>query len=293
MRSSVEPDGGIVVGAGSPLTPIVELREVSKAYTLPNGDKRLAITNISLRINDVPGRGQCRVLLGPSGCGKSTILKLVAGLTMPTSGEILLDGQPVTGPGSDRGMVFQGYSSFPWLTVLENVRFGLDLQGVARHTANQISIDLIKRVGLAGTEALYPDNLSGGMRQRVAIARTLACKPRIILMDEPFGALDPRVRVDMQDLVANLWADNELNPTIIFVTHDVQEAIFLADSILVMSKGPGRILAEFETPPPTAQTRREMNEGKYRDLQNEILDVIYGEEHPESIVETHETMLEQ
>jgi ABC-type nitrate/sulfonate/bicarbonate transport system ATPase subunit len=288
---SVSDNNSISIGEGSPLAPIVELRDVSKAYLLPNGEKRLAITDISLRINDVPGRGQTRVLLGPSGSGKSTILKLVAGLTMPTSGQILLDGRPVTGPGSDRGMVFQSYSSFPWLTVLENVRFGMSLQGVSRREATEVATDLVKRVGLAGTESLYPDNLSGGMRQRVAIARTLACKPRIILMDEPFGALDPKVRVEMQDLVASLWADSELNPTIIFVTHDVQEAIFLADSIIVLSKGPGRILAEFETPPPTAQTRREMNQGMYRELQNQILEVIYGEESSDNIVESHETML--
>jgi NitT/TauT family transport system ATP-binding protein len=150
---------------------------------------------------------------------------------------VLVGGQPVTGPGSDRGMVFQSYSSFPWLTVLDNVRFGLDLAKTPRAEGDRIARDLIQRVGLAGTEALYPKNLSGGMRQRVAIARTLACKPRIILMDEPFGALDPRTRREMQDLIAKLWFDDAVNPTFVFVTHDIDEAIFLGDSIVVMSTG--------------------------------------------------------
>jgi ABC-type nitrate/sulfonate/bicarbonate transport system ATPase subunit len=265
--------------------PILELRNVIKRYPLPNGEaSRDALVDISFSIRDVPGRGQCRVLLGPSGCGKSTILRLIAGLIAPTTGEVLLDGKPVTGPGSDRGMVFQSYSSFPWLTVLDNVRFGLDLAGVPRARGDAAARELIQRVGLAGTEDLYPKNLSGGMRQRVAIARTLACKPRIILMDEPFGALDPRTRREMQDLVARLWFDDELNPTFVFVTHDIDEAIFLADSIIVMSAGPGRIMAELEAPPPNADTRAGLAEGRFKDLQKKIVDLIYGPEDGRHVV---------
>jgi ABC-type nitrate/sulfonate/bicarbonate transport system ATPase subunit len=265
--------------------PILELRNVIKRYPLPNGEaSRDALVDISFSIRDVPGRGQCRVLLGPSGCGKSTILRLIAGLIAPTTGEVLLDGKPVTGPGSDRGMVFQSYSSFPWLTVLDNVRFGLDLAGVPRARGDAAARELIQRVGLAGTEDLYPKNLSGGMRQRVAIARTLACKPRIILMDEPFGALDPRTRREMQDLVARLWFDDELNPTFVFVTHDIDEAIFLADSIIVMGAGPGRIMAELEAPPPNADTRAGLAEGRFKDLQKKIVDLIYGPEDGRHVV---------
>lgn len=255
---------------------IVELRGVTKAYPVPGGRPRPAIEDISFAVSDVPGRGQCRVILGPSGCGKSTILRLIAGLIFPTKGDVLCSGQPVRGPSHERGMVFQNYSSFPWLNVLDNVRFGLDVAGMQRAEGDERARQMIARVGLEGTEKLFPKALSGGMRQRVAIARTLACSPKIILMDEPFGALDPRTRQEMQDLVAGLWFDGDLNPTFVFVTHDIEEAIFLADSILVMSTGPGRIIAEFEAPPPTAATRAAMAVGRYNDLEQAIIQLIYG-----------------
>jgi ABC-type nitrate/sulfonate/bicarbonate transport system ATPase subunit len=258
--------------------PLVELRHVSKSFHVPGSkEARQALIDVSFVIGDVPGRGQCRVLLGPSGCGKSTILNIVAGLIEPTEGEVLVEGRPVKGPGCDRGMVFQGYSSFPWLTVLDNVRFGLDLAGVPRKEGNAKARQLIERVDLTGTESLYPKNLSGGMRQRVAIARTLACSPKIILMDEPFGALDPKTRIEMQDLVASLWADAGMNTTVIFVTHDVQEAIFLADKIFVLCPSPGRIMAELDAPPAVEATRRGLARGEYASLENEIVRLIYGE----------------
>jgi NitT/TauT family transport system ATP-binding protein len=156
------------------------------------------------------------------------------------------------------------------------VRFGLDLSRVARAEGDRLARELIQRVGLAGTENLYPKNLSGGMRQRVAIARTLACKPKIILMDEPFGALDPRTRREMQDLIAGLWFDDAVNPTFVFVTHDIDEAIFLGDSIVVMSAGPGRILAELDSPAPTPATRQGLADGKFHELQRQIVELIYG-----------------
>jgi ABC-type nitrate/sulfonate/bicarbonate transport system ATPase subunit len=170
--------------------------------------------------------------------------------------------------------------------VLDNVRFGLDLQRVPRAQGNELALDLIKRVGLAGTENLYPKNLSGGMRQRVAIARTLACKPKIILMDEPFGALDPKTRREMQDLIASLWFDQDLNATFVFVTHDIDEAIFLADSIVVMSAGPGRIIAEVEAPPPTAATRSALATGKLKELEQHIVELIYGEREGQHVLPT-------
>jgi NitT/TauT family transport system ATP-binding protein len=258
--------------------PIVELKNVYKSFTVPGTHEvRHALEDINLIIGDIPGRGQCRVLLGPSGCGKSTILNIIAGLVKPSQGEVLLSGKPITGPGRERGMVFQGYSSFPWLRVLDNVRFGLDLAGMPLEAANEKAKVLIERVGLAGTENLYPKNLSGGMRQRVAIARTLACQPKIILMDEPFGALDPKTRIEMQDLVASLWADEELNQTIVFVTHDIQEAIFLADKIAVLSPSPGRILAELDAPPCTQATRAGLARGEFADLESHIVRLIYGD----------------
>jgi NitT/TauT family transport system ATP-binding protein len=267
---------------------IVELKGVEKSYPMPgSSERRVALEDINLTISDIPGRGQCRVLLGPSGCGKSTILNIIAGLVMPTAGQALVGGEPVTGPGRDRGMVFQSYSSFPWLTVLDNVRFGLDLENVPRAQGNATATELIERVGLKGSEQLYPKNLSGGMRQRVAIARTMACKPRIILMDEPFGALDPKTRIEMQDLVASLWADPELNQTIIFVTHDIQEAVFLADKITVLSKSPGRIVAELDAPPATEATHRAIKRGEYRELENQIIDLIYGEGNGNGLARGH------
>lgn len=266
--------------------PVVELVDVGHRY-----GRREAVHDINMVIPDVPGRGQCRVLLGPSGCGKSTILRLIAGLIMPTSGQVLVHGQRVTGPGRDRGMVFQSYSSFPWLTVLDNVRFGLDLQHIPRAQGDEEARKLIQRVGLAGTEAMYPDQLSGGMRQRVAIARTLACKPTIILMDEPFGALDPRTRTEMQDMLAGLWADGELNTTIIFVTHDVDEAIFLADRIHVMTPGPGTIVAELEAPPPTQSTREGLLAGRFGDLHKRIYELIFGNVSSPEIVLSKHTIL--
>ena len=257
-------------------TPIIEFRDVRKDYLIPGTlRRRTAINEVNFSVEDAPGHGQCRVILGPSGCGKSTILNLLAGLITPTAGGVLVDGQPVKGPDRSRGMVFQSYSSFPWLSVLDNVRFGLDLVGTPLEQGNEQALEWIKRVGLSGSEQLYPKNLSGGMRQRVAIARTLACHPRILLLDEPFGALDPRTRMEMQDLIAGLWADGSLDTTFIFVTHDVEEAIFLADRILVMSPGPGKIIAELSAPAPVETTRQDMAAGRYQALEQQIFELIY------------------
>jgi NitT/TauT family transport system ATP-binding protein len=171
------------------------------------------------------------------------------------------------------------------------VRFGLDLQHVPRAQGDDEARKLIQRVGLAGTEEMYPDQLSGGMRQRVAIARTLACKPTIILMDEPFGALDPRTRTEMQDMLGGLWADGELNTTIIFVTHDVDEAIFLADRIHVMTPGPGTIVAELEAPPPTQSTREGLLAGRFGELHKRIYELIFGNTSSPEIIASKHTML--
>jgi len=273
---------------------IIELRNVNKIYGHPGTpDAVIAVQDISLNIRDLPGSGQCRVFLGPSGCGKSTILRIIAGLIEATSGEVLVNGKPVAGPSAERGMVFQSYSSFPWLNVIDNVRFGMDMAGVARSEGEARAADLIRRVGLEGTERMMPSSLSGGMRQRVAIARSLACRPRIILMDEPFGALDPRTRRDMQDLVAGLLSDNELNQTFVFVTHDIDEAIFLADRIHVLSARPGRMVGDLEAPRATEYTRRAMSEGEYRDLSNRIIAMIYGDHDGNDHILSDHLLLEE
>ena len=181
-------------------------------------------------------------ILGPSGCGKSTLLRIVAGLDRPSTGHVFLDGSPVTGPGVERGMVFQSYTLFPWLTVEENIRFGLREKGVPAAEQQAIAAHYIARVGLGGFERHYPKMLSGGMQQRTAIARALANGPKILLLDEPFGALDNQTRGLMQELLLGIWEAER--KTVLFVTHDIEEAIFMANRVLVMSARPGRIKAE-------------------------------------------------
>jgi NitT/TauT family transport system ATP-binding protein len=193
-------------------------------------------------------------ILGPSGCGKSTLLRLIAGLDRPTSGRILLEGAPVTDPGPDRGMVFQSYTLFPWLTVADNIAFGLREKGVPATQRATVVNDWLGRVGLKGFEHHYPKQLSGGMQQRTAIARALANNPAILLLDEPFGALDNQTRALMQELLLGIWERER--KTVLFVTHDIEEAIFLASRVLVMTARPGRIKADLaiELPHPRHYT---------------------------------------
>ncbi len=192
--------------------------------------------------------GEFVAILGPSGCGKSTLLRIVAGLDRPTGGELFLDSAPITGPGPDRGMVFQSYTLFPWLTVEQNIRFGLRERGAPEAEQKAISAKFIARTGLAGFENHWPRQLSGGMQQRTALARALANDPEILLLDEPFGALDHQTRELMQELLLEIWeADRK---TVLFVTHDIDEAVFLANRVLVMSARPGRIKAEVPVPLP-------------------------------------------
>jgi NitT/TauT family transport system ATP-binding protein len=254
---------------------VLELKNVSKTFVNPDGREFHAIKNVNLAVKDEPDKGEFRVFLGPSGCGKSTILNIVAGLFGPTTGEALLRGKPIEGPGPDRGMVFQNYSSYPWLTVLDNVAFGLKLRGVARPDRERVARAWIEKVGLKGSEKKYPKQLSGGMRQRVAIARTLAVKPQIILMDEPFGALDVQTRLGMQNLINQLW--EEIEGTILFVTHDIPEAVYLADKIHILSAGPGRIVDEVEVDLPLHRTEDLKQSARFRDLETLVLDRIRKE----------------
>jgi NitT/TauT family transport system ATP-binding protein/sulfonate transport system ATP-binding protein len=202
------------------------------------GKPTVALEPVTLRVED----NDFITILGPSGCGKSTLLRIVAGLDNPTSGRTLLDGAPVAGPGADRGMVFQSYTLFPWLTVRENICFGLREKGMAQARQDEIAAHYVERDGLAGFEHHYPKMLSGGMQQRTAIARALANDPKILLLDEPFGALDNQTRALMQELLLGIWEAEK--KTVLFVTHDIEEAIFMAGRVVVMSARPGRIKAE-------------------------------------------------
>lgn len=219
----------------------LHIHNISKVYR-SDGRDVMAINEIDLKIKNK----EFATLLGPSGCGKSTLLRIVAGLTKPTRGAVRLDGDVISGPGQDRGMVFQSYTLFPWLTVRENVQFGLEISGTPKPKLKEIAQEFVEKVGLKGFELAYPKGLSGGMKQRVAIARALANNPAILLLDEPFGALDAQTRSLMQELLTQVW--EELHKTILFVTHDVEEAIFLSDRVFVMTARPGRIKAEIDIP---------------------------------------------
>ena len=252
----------------------ISLRNVSRSFLSPTGERIQAIHDINFDVEDQfspDGRdiGEFRVLLGPSGCGKSTILRLIAGLDHPDTGEVLVRGKPVTAPGRDRGMVFQKYTSFPWLTIEDNVGYGLKINGVAETERKQTVARLIQQVGLAGFEKSYPDTLSGGMQQRVAIARTLALRPGVILMDEPFGALDAQTRSDMQQLLLRVW--DETASTILFVTHDVDEAIYLADRIFILSARPGTIVEDVPVPFGRPRSPDIRQAAEFHDMQHHVL----------------------
>jgi NitT/TauT family transport system ATP-binding protein len=221
--------------------PILRISEVSKTFVSDKGQTHaLQATDLQVHENDFI------TILGPSGCGKSTLLRMVAGLDTPSSGQISLDGHTVSGPGADRGMVFQSYTLFPWLTVLQNVCFGLREKGMKEAEQVQIARAFLAKVGLKDFENHFPKQLSGGMQQRTALARSLANNPRILLMDEPFGALDHQTRELMQELLQGIWEAER--KTVLFVTHDIDEAIFMGTRVVVMSARPGRIKCDLPVP---------------------------------------------
>jgi ABC-type nitrate/sulfonate/bicarbonate transport system ATPase subunit len=259
------------------LPRVVEFRHVTKTYNAGMPNESTAISDVNFFVEDLPNKGEFVCVLGPSGCGKSTILRLIAGLTPqhpPTAGEVLVQGRSVAAPGADRGMVFQDYTSFDHRSVLENIAFGLECQGVGRRQREQLAREWIQHVGLSVTvdAEKYPHELSGGMRQRVAIARTLILRPRIILMDEPFGALDPQTRMDMQDLLVSLW--REAQATVFFVTHSIEEAVFLGDRVYIMGRLPGTILQELEVEPADRPARLMQREPRFRETVDYIRDLI-------------------
>jgi NitT/TauT family transport system ATP-binding protein len=242
-------------------------------YEVRGGMNVLAIENVSI---EVP-KNQFAVIVGPSGCGKSSLLYLVAGLTEPTAGRILLDQREILGPSCERGMVFQSYTLFPWLTVRENVEFGLKRRNVPATDRERIVNHYLNEVGLAAFHEAYPKQLSGGMMQRVAIARALANDPEILLMDEPFGALDSQTRTQMQKLLLRVWEHDQ--KTVLFVTHDIDEAILLGDRVYVMTSRPGRIKEEVEIPIPRPRSLDLVMEPEFIALKRKLLDLLWTEIH--------------
>ncbi len=253
--------------------PKLAIRDLHVTYRSQHGEDVEAVRGIDFSIADKPGTGEVVVFLGPSGCGKSTVLKAVAGLLPPSKGEVLVDGVKVSGVGRDRGMVFQAYTSFGWLNVRENIEYGLRLRGVPRAEREPLSQRYLEAVGLSDSAKKYPKELSGGMKQRVAIARTLINKPKLLLMDEPFGALDPQTRWDMQGLLIDI-SKSEDN-TILFVTHDVSEAVYLADTVFVLSKRPAQILERVDVPVFNERDLSLKSKPEFRDVEKHLLDLLY------------------
>jgi NitT/TauT family transport system ATP-binding protein len=239
----------------------------SKAGGIPT--RALEPTSLTVADNDFI------TVLGPSGCGKSTLLRIVAGLDRPTAGRVLLDGDEVTGPGPDRGMVFQSYTLFPWLTVAENIEFGLREKGVSGRERAAIARGYMDRVGLTGFEGHWPKQLSGGMQQRTAIARALANDPKILLLDEPFGALDNQTRSLMQEMLLGIWERDR--KTVMFVTHDIEEAIFMGTRVIVMTARPGRIKADIRIDLPHPRSYRVKTTPEFVALKEQLVEEIRAE----------------
>ena len=256
--------------AGNNLPVKVKIDNVVKKYSGRNGEM-VALNGVSLDIHE----NEFVCVVGPSGCGKSTLLNIIAGLHEPTSGQVLVDGQAVSGPGPDRGVVFQQYALFPWLTVQKNVEFGLKLQGMSQDKAEQEAKKYIKMVDLEQFAQSYPKELSGGMKQRVAIARAYAINPKVLLMDESFGALDAQTRTQLQTELLKTWEKEQ--KTCFFITHDVEEAIILAQRVIIMSARPGRIKEVVEINIPYPRTQETKMSKEFLDLKNHIWSQVYQE----------------
>jgi NitT/TauT family transport system ATP-binding protein len=247
---------------------VMQVKSLHKIFPSPDGEV-VALENINFSVH----RRELMCIIGPSGCGKSTLVRILAGLEVPTSGDVLLDDKRVTNPGAERGMVFQGYTLFPWLTVKENVMFGLKMAGRAGVEIEQEARQWIEMVGLAKFEMSYPHQLSGGMKQRVAIARALANQPRVLLMDEPFGALDAQTRCQMQSYLLQIWKNVDV--TIIFITHDLDEAIYLADRVLVLKAHPGRVDELIEVPVPRPRSEVQLLSAEFLATKKRLEDLIH------------------
>tara|TARA_R110002073_G_scaffold164011_2_gene320214 strand:+ start:154 stop:1065 length:912 start_codon:yes stop_codon:yes gene_type:complete len=247
---------------------ILEVKKLGKQFDTAKGPVT-ALKDINFKVH----RREFVTVIGPSGCGKSTLIRILAGLETASSGDVLLDNHPVQGPGPDRGMVFQGYTLFPWLTVKKNVMFGLRNQGISPANAESEAMQWIDLVGLERFAESYPDQLSGGMKQRVAIARALAAKPRILLMDEPFGALDAQTRAKMQSYLMEIWKN--IDVTILFITHDLDEAIYLADRILVLKANPGEVNEVIEVPVSRPRNEEQFIEPEFLATRKRVDELIH------------------
>jgi NitT/TauT family transport system ATP-binding protein len=260
---------------------ILRVENLSKTFTTREGST-LALKDIDF----VTHRREFLCIVGQSGCGKSTLVRILAGLEEPSAGEVLLEGKPVTEPGSDRGMVFQGYTLFPWLTVKKNVMFGPEVNGYGREMAEREALQWLQLVGLEKFADSYPHQLSGGMKQRVAIVRALANQPRILLMDEPFGALDAQTRCRMQVHLLEIW--RKIDVTIVFITHDLEEAIFLADRILVLSAHPGQVQELIEVPVPRPRSTAQIISPEFIATKARLEELIHQQKsHDEEDADTY------
>ena len=254
----------------------INIRDLSVEYGTKNKSFK-AVDRVNLDIKE----GEFVSLLGASGCGKSTLISTIDGLRRPSGGTVFIDGEPISGTGKDRSIVFQNYSLFPWMTVKKNVEFGLRQlrPELSKKERNDIALEFVEKVGLSEFKNKYPLQLSGGQQQRVAIARALAVNTPILLMDEPFGALDTKTRASLQDLLLSLWRSEEKKKTVIFVTHDVDEAIFLSDRIVIMQPNPGRIYKEVSVPFSRPRIRENITDTEeYKIFRNEIINAFYEAE---------------
>lgn len=248
----------------------LQVRNLSKIYA-DNGREVVALKDVDLEVKE----SEFVMIVGPSGCGKTSLINIIGGLDEASAGEVLLDGKAVSGPGADRGMVFQGYSLFPWLTVQKNVEFGLKMKKVSPTERAEHARKYIRLVGLEGFEDALPRQLSGGMKQRVAIARTLANEPEVLLMDEPFGALDAQTRVVMQELLADI--SRRTGTTILFITHDIDEAVLLGNRIYVMSRRPGTIRDAITVDIPGERNHNSLVLPEFLETKKKIMDMLWQE----------------
>lgn len=253
--------------------PKIAFRGASKIYGGSGRARNQTLALDSLDLDIAPA--EIVTVLGPTGCGKSSTLNMIAGFEQPSTGTLALDGQLIEGPGPDRAVVFQQPSLFPWLNVFDNVTLGVKCRGVPRETYSARAMHLLREVGLTGFERHYPYQLSGGMQQRVQIARALVSEPKVLLLDEPFGALDYQTRIQMQELLLRLW--QEYRPTIFFITHDVSEAIFVADRVLVMTRRPGRVKLSVRVEAEKPRTADFLSTPYFIDLQRELLHAVQEE----------------
>ncbi len=248
---------------------LLDVRALSVSFTEEKTGRTIDVLDgVGVDVSE----GELVCIAGPSGCGKTTLLRAIAGLVQPGSGEVLLDGEPVAGPGPERGLVFQEYALFPWSTAIKNVMFGPLMKGADKEAAKTLAGKYLREVGLEGFENTYPKELSGGMKQRVAIARTLAVEPRILLMDEPFASLDAQTRNSMQDFLVDLW--RRTGATILFVTHSVDEAVFLGQRVIGLSRRPARVVERFEVP---LAYPRDRSSNAFTELRRGILEYLHRE----------------